>query len=247
VRIDVREGAHAVGFTIRMRKSLAVHVRGKVVYPDSGLSPDQLRVTVWPAARDILGGNIESLSGNSGRLKESGEFDLTVPVPGSYVILVSEAANRLMPLSRVPIEVGKSDIENLVVPVMPPIQVPVVCGFKRRVTRMTRTVWPSAIGAIRLMLLPVQGPTFLFVAAKLSSALTFSLAKVPQVPARFVAEKLPEGLYVKSIRMGDIDLLGRVFTPASGARVDVVLSNAGGSIRGVVEDKEHRLGAGLRS
>jgi protocatechuate 3,4-dioxygenase beta subunit len=240
VRIDVRDGADAVGFTIRMRKSLALHVRGKVVHSDSGLAAAQLHVVVWPAAQDLMAINAESLSRDSGRLKESGEFDLTVPAPGSYVILVSEAANRLRPLSRVPIEVGKSDIENLVVTVMPPIQVTVVARLEEAGNKDDKNGLASAIGAIQLMLLPVQGPTFLFNAAKLSSALTFSLAKVPQVPARFSAEKLPEGLYVKSIRMGDMDVLGRAFTPAAGARIEVVLSNAGGRIRGVVEDKEHR-------
>ena len=244
VRIDVRDGADAVGFTIRMRKSLALHVRGKV-QPDPGFSAGRPRVTVWPAARDMLGGNFQSLfgdsgRGDSGRVNESGEFDLTVPVPGSYVILVIGTANALMPLSRVPIEVGKSDIENLVVPVMPPIQVTFVVRIEEAGDKDDKNGLAPATGGMQLMLLPVQGPTLLFAPAKLSSEWTFSPKGIPQVPARFVAEKLPEGFYVKSIRMGDMDVLGRAFTPVAGARIDIVLSNAGGSIRGVVEDKEHR-------
>jgi hypothetical protein len=164
-----------------------------------------------------------------------GAFEIGGVIPGMYdLVAISNDRNNRMS-ARVPVDVGGSDIQNVSVMLSPGFMVPghvTIEGASQDPTRIRITLRPSASGMQFGGAIP---------AAPVQADGSFALQQVGQDTYRLNWNGLTRGFYVKSARLGAVDVL------KDGLRLDrqptvplevVISSNTGTVDVSVVTDKQ---------
>jgi hypothetical protein len=208
----------------------AVHVRGKV--------------TGGPKARNaslalVQRGNVMGGPNRGAPIAPDGQFDIRGVTPGSYMLNVDYWEENGRFSARVPIEVGGSDLDGVVVPVAQAFSIPGVVHVERsdgattappKLTLSLRPSEPMAGGG-RLMWGPDTG--------------TFTLADL--TPGTYRLESFGNGnFYVKRAMFNGRDISREdVSIVQTGGAIEVVLGNEVGSIEGQVVDRDGSPVAGF--
>src|SRR5262249_22823498 len=104
VRLDVRPAAELTGADIRLIRTPIVRIEGRI----SGVPPGAQNVFV------SLGPH-----GMTAQARPDGRFELWGPDPGSYVITANASgAGARFTSAPVPLEIGRSDVENIELPLI---------------------------------------------------------------------------------------------------------------------------------
>jgi protocatechuate 3,4-dioxygenase beta subunit len=113
--VSVTAGAEAGGTDIRLIKTKAVRVKGKVL----GITASQ-RLSVRLTQKS--GGMLQMMSGRGAMVKAAdGSFEITAVTPGSYVLRVMDVSARGAAGVSVPLEVGDKPVSGVTVEfTMPP-------------------------------------------------------------------------------------------------------------------------------
>ena len=220
--MDVPAGREIkVDFTLR--QGPAVHVRGAV--------------TGWPEGRNG-GVNIVPRSGPTAmtniavnRNGRDGKFDFRVP-GGSYMITVDYFEGSKHLLARVPIEVGATDIDNVVVTLD--------SGFTitGQVKISSQSQQTGARPQFGMNLRPAESTNGVGLLKWDNDHTSFAFNDIS--PGAYRLDVFPPSpFYVKSATLSGQDILNNEFSVAQSAGpIDVVLADDGGSIEGDVVDSD---------
>jgi hypothetical protein len=179
----------------------AVHtftVRGQVISGATGQPATNVNVVLEPRQKPGSRGPIMRSRANGAN---KGSFEIGGIVPGSYdLVAISNDRNNRMS-ARVPIDVSGSDIQNVSVVLNPGFTVPghlTIEGPAQDTSRIRITLRPSASGTQFGGAIP---------AAQVQADGIFTLQQVGQDIYRMNWNGLPRGLYVKTARLGALDVL----------------------------------------
>ncbi len=220
--VDLEAGRRLDGLEIRLRRTPLYRVSGRLVIAGLTEAPGAYRVALLPRASGLSAG----LFGGAA-LSRRETFEMSGVLPGSYLLTVMGADRAGAVLARQPIEVAQGDLEGLVIQLAPPVEV-------RGVVRLEGPL-KADLRSLRLLLSPADGPLFSPPRASPQADGAFRFAGVARGSYRLQVSGLPEGAYLKAVRLAGQDVLGRAMElAAAGAALEVVLAAGAGHIEGMV-------------
>jgi hypothetical protein len=230
--VEVAAGTVVRGIDVRLAKTRTVRIRGRV-------NPPGATSLLIFAPKGLTG----ALSLRLVRLDQNGEFDLRGVAPGSYTLTGSLKQDGKTATASLPVEVGSSNIDNLVfglgggVAVLGRIRVEGETKedlSKLSVRLQAREVGLgsvlSALGSVLAGAMPGES------AGKLEKDLTFRMEDVNADLYDVRIDNLPDGFYIKSVRSGEAEVLasGLNITTAAPEPLEVVISAKAGQVTGSV-------------
>jgi hypothetical protein len=230
--ISLQAGTLFSGVDLTVAAVRTFTVRGQVVSGATGQPVANVNVVLEPRQRPGSRGPImRSRAMGANR----GAFEVRGVVPGSYdLVAISNDRNNRMS-ARVPVDVSGSDIQNVSVLLAPGFSVPgrvTAEGATQDLARIRITLRPSASGMQFGGAIP---------AAPIQADGSFALQQVGQDIYRMNWNGLPRGFYVKSARLGAVDVLkeGLRLERQPTVPLEVVISSNTGAIDAtVVTDKQ---------
>lgn len=259
VAVDVVAGAEMRGMDIHLLQAKVYTVRGKATSV-SGVPAGVLSLsrkddnTGLPA---VLNG------GGSSQLRPDGSFEFRNILPGMYVLQLAQVASpNSNPASdltgRVDVTVGDANIDDLVLPL---ISRPEITG---RVTleggelaTLVKPAQNTAGGASAGNAFPLPGRLALDLiqtengvgggsTIQVKEDGTFRFSAVALSKYALNATSLPQGIYLKSARMGGQDVLHAPIDTTSGAggTLELVLSSKAATVTGSVDNEKGEALAG---
>lgn len=230
--VEVTAGQDLSGMDIHLQSVQTYHIRGRV----AGFAPDkgQEGTTINLVSRDEA---ITYLGGQS-ILRPDGSFDLAGVAPGSYYLTMFNLSGQIRSMARAAVDVGDGDVDGVILAAISP-------GSLKGLARLEGT--PPANGPqvsasnLHLSLMPAEMmSTFAPPAnAKFASDGTFTIENV--MPGKFTVQaSAPPGTYLKSIRFGTSEILGKELDLSGGAagRLELIYRYGPGEIDGQL-DQEH--------
>jgi hypothetical protein len=173
--------------------------------------------------------------GGQASVRPDGSFDLAGVAPGAYYLNMFAMAGQIRSMARQAVDVGAGDVDGVVLTVIP-------AGSLRGVARLEGN--PPANGPqvsasnLHLTLMPAEmvgmmGPP---PNAKFSSDGSFTVENV--TPGKFyVQTNAPPGTYLKSVRFGNTEILGKELDLSGGAagQLELVYRYGPGEIDGQLD------------
>ncbi len=234
--ISVAAGATAGGVDLTAESGLIRphHIRGRIIDRATGQPVPQANISAVPRTNDPYF-TIASTKSNV-----QGLFDLAGVPPGSYQIFVTRYGEGVKGLNGiVSLDVADKDIENFPIIVAPDFKLSgrfVTEGGSRSYPQITNLVRdPEVVGMVR------GGPGFNPPPAADGS---FTLDGVLPGDFRVIVQRLSPGAYVKSIRLGNADVLNdglHLSGPPEGLLEIVIGANAGKIEGSVVNGRQQAL------
>ncbi|MCC6365480.1 MAG: carboxypeptidase regulatory-like domain-containing protein [Bryobacterales bacterium] len=230
-QLNVPLGRAIQGVDVTLRKTLTFRVKGKVTGAPSG-SNRPVMISLTAKDEDMLSGMPRMMSSAN---RQNGEFELSGVRLGSYVLqaVSPEGPNEVMS-GRLVIEVTDHDLDNLTVSLSPG-------GEVQGSIRM------EGEGSLNMRDLSVylQPGTRSFMMGNTNVRVkedgAFVIPNAPQDLFDVRVSGAPPEFYVKSIRLGEIDVLGNgldLTQSASASGLDIVLSPTAAQLEGSVVDEK---------
>jgi hypothetical protein len=171
----------------------------------------------------------------------SGVFEIRGVMPGSYSLVASFNDGDRSVSVRQPVDVGSSNIDNLMVTIQPGMEL----------NGQIRVQGETAISLSDLRLnLRTRDPNGMMFGpmpnGRVKEDGSFTLSNVSPDHLNVSIFGIPEGFYVKSIRSGDDDVLtnGLDLNRGAAGRIDIVLSPNAGVVEGAVQNEKQQPAAG---
>ncbi len=233
--ISVEPGVEirAISFTLLPTRARAV--RGTVVgpfSPEDGVSPDVIIVPRGGVTRNRV--NFRRDGDRNNRRSRDGSFELTGVAPGSYTVAAILRMGRRDRGSRglftgfVDIEVRDEDVEGLVVPVEPGIQ------LDGRVL-VDESANELNVSRLRVRLEPMTGLPIGEPNARVHDDGSFVVDNVGRAPHRVSMTGLPRDAYVASARVGGQDVLSSgIHVVPDMPSLEFWISGSGARLDGIV-------------
>jgi hypothetical protein len=223
--IAVSEGEHVEGIDVTLLRSHVFRVAGRVVN-----APPAERSTV--ILNDPKDADRSDYPMRTATKNAAGDFEFRGVPPGAYQVTVAAASQQGI----APVVVGASDVEGVRVTLAPGAEV------KGRVT---------VEGAGKPQL---AGMSLLFTVAGRNNGQLIPVVEDDALTANLNGHLMPDhyqakvigrslsGLYVKSIRSGETDVLADGLTVMGGGAIDIeiVLASDGAAVEGVALDKNQQ-------
>jgi hypothetical protein len=215
--VEARAGQEVSGVDIRLVRDPVVRVRGVITGTPKNARESLLTIS------DFRYGRSERTSG--------GEFTLWGLARGRYELyaFASDGMGHSVASAPQQIEVAGENLENLVLDMLPEFE---VAG---------RILWDGeqAAGATQVKLVPVHSD-WEPVTTDIEADGSFRFAAVDPNRYRVVVEGLPDNVYVKSMRLGAVDMPHAILDVRHGAGqpVAITLSAAGAQISGTVGEPD---------
>jgi hypothetical protein len=230
--ITLPEGGEFTEIDLHLPKIPTVRLRGRLLSPVSDFSGSQLHV-VLAHSENNFASYIDRASGVVD--PTSGRFEFHAVAPGSYLLIAAQLYQGHSLGGRMAIEVTNSaPQESLTVALTPAFE---IAGS----VQMEGTP-PGAVANLNVQLQPTEGlalgpqPS-----AKVSPGGNIRLPGVTPGIWGLTVDPLPEGIWIKSMTLGNMDLLQSELSVSSGTpgQLHVVLAGNGGQISGVLlEDNQ---------
>src|SRR5581483_7775878 len=234
--IDVPAGGQLRGLDFTLSKTRTVRIRGHV---QNVSGPSRSRTSVMLMPRDR--GGYFSMMGNRA-VGPKGDFEIRDVPPGAYVLIAQIFESGRPVAAKFPVDVGSNNIDDLLITIPQPVdvsgRVEVEGGQQPR------------LSDVRVMLRPRdQGPMFFGPGSdgRVKDDGTFTLSNVSPDAYDVAVTGLPDGYYVKSVRLGNEEVLetGLDLTRAAGAAVTVRLSPGAGQVEGSVMNAQQQPAPGV--
>jgi hypothetical protein len=233
--IMVGPGAQVSGITITLTRIRTVSVRGHV---NTGAPSRRGYVTLLP--REGTQGRFLEMDGT---VDPKGNFQLNRLVPGSYILLVVDTVESVEGKrysARMPIEVRDANIEGIELALEPPAEI------QGRLVVEDNGDLNSQPFQLLLQSRAESGQARWL---HLLDESTFDVQEIGfEGPYDVLPSRLPGDFYVKSIRLGERDVLetGFDFTPGTKDVLTLVLNPNGGQIEGSVQNSKDEPAAGAK-
>lgn len=237
--VDVGVGREAPGIDIRLRKSVVVNVSGSV---SGDIPPDRLRLSLMSADPN---NSLPSMGpGMGASVGKDGTFTLYRVAPGSYRIVVFNSnENRMQVCGSQRVDVGHDDVRNVSVSLIKAAELKGVIRLDGQSAAAQAANRPFQVG-----LVPSDESVFNYVpnvSAEADGA--FKLAAVSPGKYRLQVFPIPDGAYLKSVRLSNQEVLetGLDFTAGVAGSLEVTLKAAAAQVDGIVKDEQDKplLGA----
>jgi len=238
VPMDLGPGAQMRGIDFRMAKRPIVTIRGQLA-----------GVTAGARQRPML--SLQSrLGGSSGArpamVDANGNFEIRGVTPGSYNLIAAMLVDRTMLSTRIPLEVGSNNIENLSITIPAPVNL----TGRVRIDGQPDATAATALANVQVMLRPREaGQRFggANAPAKLQPDGTFAMTNLSAERYRFSFANIPDGYYVKSARVADQEVLltGLDLSRGVALPVEITLRPNAGSAEGVVQNDQSQPAAAV--
>jgi hypothetical protein len=222
--VDIIAGQDVGGIAIMLRKGALYRVQGRIV---GGVPQDLVNVRVSLMSRS---GEPAFFAGGGAAVGPDGNFQITRVQPGSYYLTAERTGRQGSGrIGRISVDVTGADATGLVLPLVEPMS---VSGAIR-----IEGDQKAALPRLTVRLLPIDGSGSSSQNARVAESGTFKLDSVPADNYYLDFGGLPEGAYVKSVRMGNQELLDKgidLTSARAGVSLEVVLSPRAGSVGGTV-------------
>jgi hypothetical protein len=219
---EVTPGAQLRNLTFNLRKTRYATLRGKVVAPPNATSVS--------AGMMIVSDNGQSSSSGDVRGKDN-QFEFFGVNPGPLYLTGSYLLNGLRHSTALPIEVGGNDIDGIELRPLPPMELSGQVRVAGETTASMSQLQPT---------LESRGRGNF--AAAIKDDGTFVFRDVAPAAYRVTFNRLPNGLYIKSIHWGTTEITDSGFDITGGIppRTDlaIVLGTDAGQLEGVVTNEK---------
>ena len=222
--IEVRSGQQVSGMNIPLRKSAVYHVRGKV-------AGAYMNTRVMMLSRSP--GSYEA--GYGDMLKADKTFDIAGVRPGEYLLVASAVDGRQRTVARLPVTVGNRDLNDLTIALIPNAEI----RGASRIIGTDGSVKPLDTD-LRVALMSADPTTSPTSVTTLNEDGTFSFRNVGADRYRVSAQSSNSQLYLKSVKLGDQEVLesGIDWPQGASGTLQVTMSNAAGEVDGVVRNEK---------
>lgn len=221
--VDLAAGQELGGFEIRLRRTPLFRIRGRLAGSVPSEGSGRVRVMLAPRGSGALPASVWP-----GAVKQD-SFEIANVPPGSYVVTVIGGERAGAVLARLPVEVAGGDVEGLVVPLAPPVEL-------RGVVRVEDAA-DAELSRVRIWLVPSADGPAMPPQATVQRDGSFRLPNVTRDTYRVRVAGIPGDLYLKSVRLAGQEILGRPADLAvPGATLEIVLAPGAGQIQGVVQE-----------
>ena len=245
--IEVRSAATAAGIDITVQRVRKHRIHGTVIDNRTGAASQDFQ----PWRVDDPPSYIEddALSISSTNLpvpairRPAGEFEMRDVISGKYVLIAqcnSPNCRQSGEMSgRVAVEVRDADLESVVIPVMPGLNVTGhirIEGRKEPKDEADLTKLEVQLRTdphVPLLGIQEQAP---------AADGSFTLKSVPAGDYRVLVDSLPNGFYIQSIRLGGEDLLndGLHIDRQPDGHIEIVVGTTPGALNGTVRDEKRQ-------
>jgi protocatechuate 3,4-dioxygenase beta subunit len=226
--IEVGPGGEVRGVDFRLMRGRTVWIRGRIV--NSATERPVRSAMVMLAPQDGRPGMPE---GRAVVRDAEGSFEIRGVAPGSYKLTANLFEEGKRYSGSIPIQVGDSNLEGVELPIGVGLELP---GTLRADGAATF----KAEGVLVLLESRQEGVAS---AASVKPDGSFRLINVLPDQYSPLVRNLPEDYYVKSVRLGSLDVsetgldLG---SAGSGGRLEIVVSPSGGRVEGVVVNEKQQ-------
>jgi hypothetical protein len=231
--IEIGAGTQAQGIDLRLIRTRTVRISGRIVNLPSGANANtsvQLvaRASTWMGSRNFSRG-----------IGHDGTFELRYVSPGSYILMADHISDGKRLSARVPIEAGDSNLSKIELTLLPGSEIAGRFVMEGNADSSTPRF------AITLQ----SADVFMMgsVGTQVKDDLSFKLSNVTPLAYTVNVGGLPQGYYLKSVRIGDQDVTDKDldFTQAIPAgEMVVTLSSNGGQIDGTVQNQNSEAAIG---
>jgi Carboxypeptidase regulatory-like domain len=237
--IDIVPGALFTGANVALGKRRTVHVKGRVS-DASSTGNERRRPMVFLIPRAL---SSSSLMMRPSSIDASGNFDIRGITAGSYtlVALMQDRGKSIM--TRVPVEVGNSNVENLSITINPALSLSGTVRLDGEGVASVSTVQVNLRPRDPIGMIPgSSNPT-----SKVNTDGSFTLSNVNADHYNVTLSGLPDGFYVKSVSLGGQDALLAGLNLSSGAAgtIDILLAPNAGQAVGVVQNEQQQPAPGV--
>jgi hypothetical protein len=219
--IEIIPGAQSSGINITLERTRSVRVKGHVTGGGRSQRADVMLTTHGDASYGNLSREAPADS--------KGAFQLDGVVPGSYILLADEMVEGKRYSARTPLEVRDANIDGIELALEPPGEIQGRLVVEDNGDLMSKPF---------RLLLQSRADSFGAQYLHLEDESTFKVEESGFAgPYDVKAGGLPGDFYVKSIRLGQRDVLetGFEFTPGAADVLTLVLNPNGGEIEGSVK------------
>ena len=221
--IEIGVGQDFSGVSLQILKSRVYRIRGRVEGITPGTDARMNRVMLMPRG----GQSFRGFDNTSG-VRPNGTFELANVVPGSYDLVLMQGGPNMQRTTRTQVDVTGADLEDVVL--SPGAAVSVQGAV--RVDGQTKVNFAS----LRAMLVSPE-PGFFQPNGTVKEDGSFTIENASPDRYRLAIIPLPQGTYVKSIRVSghDVTRSGLDFSSGAAGRIEVVLGDKPASLEGAVE------------
>lgn len=200
-------------------------LEGKIVPPSDVANLEQTNVTVF--RKDASNG---LMSNSTGITRPNLAFSLNSLQPGSYTLVAQGTAEGKRYRGVLPIEVGSEDIHDVAIPLQPSIDLSGTVSVEGPDAARFPASFVNLVSGDDI---PYNGPQLRGIVGKDGS---FKITGVPPGIWDINAGPLPPGGYIKSMRLGDLDVLTEemVIQPSAQAPLKIVIGTQAATVRGEV-------------
>jgi hypothetical protein len=239
--IDVVAGQEIHGMDMRMQKARVYRIRGKVTAP----APlRNVRLALLPRDNVMF---FRFMMGGGAMVREDGTFEIGGVQPGSYYVAVLPMQGGQTPVGKVLVDVTQQNVENVLLTLTNGVSLTGSIRVDGDVEQLEQAQGKKlTFGSVRVQLTLMEGMPFGTPAASAKEDGTFVLENVSPDKYRIMAFGLPQGVWVKSIRAGDREVLDDGLDMGGGVPgpVLITLGVGVGQISGMVQDVKQQPAAG---
>jgi Carboxypeptidase regulatory-like domain len=231
-QLDVTAGAQISGLTMTLARVRTVRVSGHLNVQVAAARGPRRNVNVMLIPRDSAGTMMPRAMAR--QLDAQGNFQLRGVAPGSYTLRADFNDNGARYSARMAIEVGNGNIEGLELNLQAPLEVQGHLKIEEN---------GDLKGAqINIMMRPkTNGPMMGAGGAQLQEDLSFKIGNLSADPYDVNVNGLPEGFYLKSIRLGQQDITDTGADLSQGGaagELTIVVNPNGAQIEGSVQNSK---------
>ena len=226
--VEITPGAQVSGINITLARIRTVRIKGHVNLGAATGARRNINIMLMPRDSSMFAGP----RAFARVMDDKGNFEMRSVSPGSYTLRADYREDNRQYSARLPLQVGDSNVEGVELELQPPAeiegQVVIEGNGSLNGARLNVNLQPRTPGA---MMGGAGGPV--------KDDQTFKLMNVSPDVFDISVFGLPEGFYLKSVRLGEQDVTetGVDFTQgASAAKITVVINPNGGQIDGAVQN-----------
>ena len=235
--IVVKSGEEISSMEILMRQVLVFHVRGHVLNLVTRKPGTEVNVFLMPkrTGREWEFSNLQAYV-----QKKDGSFDISEVLPGSYVLIGAWFDEGKVYSTRLPLEVGNSNVEGISLAIGPGVNINgrVIWDGKPSLEEADLTVTPRPAD---------PGWNFMENRGRVDQANAFTLKDIGEGTYFVDVSGQSKDCYIKDVQYGNSSALEDGFTVNRGtmSNLEITISSRGARVQGAVADADGLPAAGV--